>query len=369
MTTTSLALIAVDIIAALVLTLGIYYPRHRRRDLVVAFLGVNIGVLAVASVLGTAEVALGLGLGLFGVLSIIRLRSSGISQRDVAYYFAALAMGLISGLPTSDVVMPALLIVLILVVMWVADHPALLGRSRHQTIRLDRAIADETELRSELERRLSATVTGVTVQHLDLVNDSTLVDVRYRVAASPRAGSEGATTAALPTVAPAGKVLAVQGHDASVLADMRPSLLSDYWRSTLLLDDGSRATFGTRVRWWDAAVADSGVDAFDAVDAFELRDFVIIESKSAGAPGALDRWLWRAGHRPTGVSKFGTGTAVLHPELPQNRWARQLRGSIRRCGTTTSPRRDPAATPYRDFATGRLRHTHLTTVPRTGDLS
>ncbi len=197
MTTTSLALIAVDIVAALVLALGIYYPRHRRRDLVVAFLGVNVGVLAVATVLGTAEVALGLGLGLFGVLSIIRLRSSEISQREVAYYFAALAMGLIGGLPSGGLLLPAALIALILVVMWAVDHPSLLARSRHQVVRLDRAYALESELRDELEARLGATVTSLTVQQLDLVNDSTLVDVRYRLdpqGASPRQVRRAART-------------------------------------------------------------------------------------------------------------------------------------------------------------------------------
>ena len=180
MTTTSLILIAVDLIAALVLTFGIYYRRHRRRDLVVAFLGINVGVLAVTAVLGTAEIAMGLGLGLFGVLSIIRLRSSEISQREVAYYFAALAMGLIGGLATSSALLPAALIALIVAVMWGADHPALLSRSRHQVVRLDRAILDEDELTRELESRLGATVTAFTVQQLDLVNDSTLVDVRFR---------------------------------------------------------------------------------------------------------------------------------------------------------------------------------------------
>lgn len=190
MTPTALALIVVDLVAAVVLALGIYYPRHRRRDLVVAFLGVNIGVLAVCSVLASAEVAAGLGLGLFGVLSIIRLRSSEISQREVAYYFAALAMGLIGGLGASQVLLPAALIALILVAMWAIDHPALLARSRHQSVRLDRAIADEGELRAELERRLGATVTSLTVQQLDLVNDSTLVDVRFRVGRGRRERGE-----------------------------------------------------------------------------------------------------------------------------------------------------------------------------------
>ncbi|MFT4231055.1 MAG: DUF4956 domain-containing protein [Microbacterium sp.] len=187
MTDTALILIGADVVAALVLSLGLYYRRHHRRDLVVAFLGVNIGVMAVSAVLGTAEVALGLGLGLFGVLSIIRLRSSEISQREVAYYFAALAIGLIAGLPQSNPWPAVALIALILAVLWAADHPAVMARSRHQTVRMDRAISDEEELREALAETLSAEVTSLTVQELDLVNDTTLVDVRYRVGARRQA--------------------------------------------------------------------------------------------------------------------------------------------------------------------------------------
>jgi len=199
MTPTALALVATDLVAAVLLS-AIYFQRHRRRDLVVAFLGVNVGVLAVATVLGTAEVALGLGLGLFGVLSIIRLRSSEITQREVAYYFAALAIGLICGLPHAELATPLLLVALIVTVLAVADHPRVLSRARHQTVHLDRAIADERELRAELERLLGGEVTGLTVQQLDLVDDTTLVDVRYRVRTSapldPRRSSASADPAA-----------------------------------------------------------------------------------------------------------------------------------------------------------------------------
>ena len=85
---TSLIMIGIDLIAIAVLTFAVYFPRHHRKDLVAAFLGVNVGVLAVAMVLGSSTVSAGLGLGLFGVLSIIRLRSSEIAQHEVAYYFA-----------------------------------------------------------------------------------------------------------------------------------------------------------------------------------------------------------------------------------------------------------------------------------------
>ena len=82
-------LFAVDLTAIGALAFALYYPRHRRKDLAVALLGVNIGVFAVTTALSTATVGAGLGLGLFGVLSIIRLRSTELSQVEVAYYFTS----------------------------------------------------------------------------------------------------------------------------------------------------------------------------------------------------------------------------------------------------------------------------------------
>ena len=90
-------LFLVNMIAIVALVFGVYWPRYRRADIAVALLGVNVGVMAVATVLANSNVAAGLGLGLFGVLSIIRLRSAEIDQREVVYYFAALSMGLLGG--------------------------------------------------------------------------------------------------------------------------------------------------------------------------------------------------------------------------------------------------------------------------------
>src|SRR6187551_1084561 len=51
-----LILFTIDICAVALLVFGLYFPRHRRRDLVVAYLGVNVGVLAVASALSASDV-------------------------------------------------------------------------------------------------------------------------------------------------------------------------------------------------------------------------------------------------------------------------------------------------------------------------
>lgn len=179
--------ILVDLAAIGVLVFGIYVPRHRRRDLVVAFLGVNVGVLAVASVLSTATIGVGLGLGLFGVLSIIRLRSIELAQHEIAYYFSALALGLLGGLSATSLGTTAGLMALVVTTLLVGDHPRLLSAYRRELVVLEHAYADETALRAALEQRLGARVHGFTVTRLDLVQDVTWVDVRYSVG-SPAAG-------------------------------------------------------------------------------------------------------------------------------------------------------------------------------------
>ncbi|NQX28385.1 DUF4956 domain-containing protein [Microbacteriaceae bacterium VKM Ac-2854] len=180
-----LEVIGVDLVAICVLTFGIYFPRHRRRDLVVAFLGVNVGVLAVSLTLGSSTIGAGLGLGLFGVLSIIRLRSDEIEQHEVAYYFAALALGLLSGLTASLTVTTIGLMALIVLVLFVGDHPRLFARARQQSITVDQAFTDEAALTAHLEALLGGRIRHIAIKNLDLVNDTTVVDVRYDAPLTP----------------------------------------------------------------------------------------------------------------------------------------------------------------------------------------
>ena len=183
----TLAYIGADLVALAFLVGALYIPRHGRRDLVAAYIGVNVGVLAVTLLLSTSDnVGAGLGLGLFGVLSIIRLRSSSLAQGEVAYFFAALALGLLGGIKTHLIIV-TILMALILASLWVGDHPALMRRNRNQVVTLDRAISDENELITELEDLLGAHVRSVDLKSLDLVNDTTIVEVHYRLRPRSRA--------------------------------------------------------------------------------------------------------------------------------------------------------------------------------------
>ncbi len=176
----ALLIFAVDLIAIAALTFGVYYRRHRRRDMVLAFIGMNLSVLAVCAVLSGVAVGVGVGLGLFGVLAIVRLRSTELSQEEVAYYFAALAMGLIAGLQPNPLWLAPLLSGAIVTVFLVLDQPRFLGSNRHQIITLDAVYPNEAALHIRLEELLGSTIDRLQVLRTDLVRDMTIVDVRYR---------------------------------------------------------------------------------------------------------------------------------------------------------------------------------------------
>ena len=172
-----------DIAAIAAMTFGLYFPRHRRKDMVVAFLAVNLGLLAITSALSADGIGIGIGFGLFAVLSIIRLRSAELDQQEVAYYFAALALGLLGGLDVSPLWLAPTLMIAILAALLIGDSPRLFTRYRVQSMTLDSAYTDEQALVSRLEELLGARVHRIKVRRVDLVEATTTVEVRYELPA------------------------------------------------------------------------------------------------------------------------------------------------------------------------------------------
>lgn len=196
---------ALDIVAILVMTFGLYFPRHRRRDMVVAYLIVNLGLVAITAALSTATVSLALGFGLFAVLSIIRLRSAELDQSEIAYYFAAMTLGLLGGLVLTPEWLTPVLMVAILGALFVGDHPRLFRRYRVQAVTLDAAYTNEEQLIARLEELLNARIHRVTVRRVDLVEATTVVEVRFE-ALPARAPASSPAEHALARVTPEGVI-------------------------------------------------------------------------------------------------------------------------------------------------------------------
>ena len=184
---TRVVLVSIDIVAVTLLVFGLYFPRHRRRDLVVAYLGVNVGVLAVASALSTAAAPAPASAS--GSRCSACCRSSGCAPPSSTstrwrttsprWHWASSAPR--RGAPSG---ISAALMALILLVMAVGDHPAAVARlppADHRARPGDHRPGRARRPPGAAARRPG---TRRSVQRVDLVNDTTVVDVRY----SARAG-------------------------------------------------------------------------------------------------------------------------------------------------------------------------------------
>ena len=174
-----LASLLVDLVAISVLTYGLYFRRHRRRDLTLGLMGVNVGLFAVSSFTATSTISVGFGIGLFALLSVIRLRSTTASQEEIGYYFVALVIGLVNGMSGGNGWgVTITLNVVLLAVMYVADHPRMLPNTERHHVVLKGSPLPLYSLRGELERRLGYEVTRMQVLDIDYSRKRTSVDVR-----------------------------------------------------------------------------------------------------------------------------------------------------------------------------------------------
>ncbi len=175
----------VNIAAIFLLAYVLYFRRHRRADLLLAYVALNIGIFVAISLLTTVRVDIALGFGLFAILSIIRLRSTSVTQQEVAYYFVALVLGLVNGMDIPDRRLVVMINVLLLGAMAIVDSKGLRERTRRMDVHLDVVHADDASLVADLERRLGGTVLHHEVNDVDYGRQTMLVDVRYRAGTHP----------------------------------------------------------------------------------------------------------------------------------------------------------------------------------------
>jgi hypothetical protein len=176
----------VDLVAVALLAVGLSYRRHGRRDLVVLQVIFNVGLFAAVVVIAGGEIAAAVGFGLFAVLSIIRLRAETLANADIAYFFAAIVLGLVTAVDLSGIEANVALALLVLAAPAVIDHPRLLDDHERTEVTLDIASGDREILRRLTEERVGTRVVRLDVLSVDLVREVTRVRV---LLAQPTKGS------------------------------------------------------------------------------------------------------------------------------------------------------------------------------------
>jgi len=173
--------IGLDIVAMLVLVGWLYRRRVAAPEMTLVFTALNIGLLAAVLTIGSGDFPTGIGFGLFGLLSLVRLRSAAFTLKDVAYTFIALVLALVNGLPERNLALVVGLDAVLLGAVWMVDDSRFAAPTQAMRMMLDRALTDPDLVNAEVARRLGAAPVSVAVDDVDFVRDTTRVLVRYHV--------------------------------------------------------------------------------------------------------------------------------------------------------------------------------------------
>jgi hypothetical protein len=167
-------------VVSIAILLFLFYRNHRRSDLVAVYLACNVGLFSVLTVLSFSPLSSSIGFALFGVLSIIRLRSVQFETIEIAYFFISLALALTSAIDLTSTALPTLLNVLMLVAMLLVDLQKFRNGSFHTELIVDQVITDVKSLAIYLEQTRQLDVVKCEIRSINYLQETTLASVVLR---------------------------------------------------------------------------------------------------------------------------------------------------------------------------------------------
>lgn len=172
--------VLIDLVSIAILVLVLFYRNHKRTDLVAVYLACNVGLFCVLTVLSFSPLSSSIGFALFGVLSIIRLRSVQFETIEIAYFFISLALALTSAIDLASTDLPISLNALMLAAMTLVDLPRFRNQSLHTEMIIDQIITDVNELTHHLELTRQISVVKCEIRSINYLQETTLASVVLR---------------------------------------------------------------------------------------------------------------------------------------------------------------------------------------------
>jgi hypothetical protein len=175
---------AINATAMTVLIFGMYYRRYRDRELATTASMFNIFVFSVLTILSSVEFSIAAGFGLFAILALFSLRSEQIEKIEIAYFFGAIAIAVISSVQGTGLTFVVLVTSFVLIAAWILDHPKMMKSANGAKITLDSIdptiLADTETTRLALSKRLGVDVMTFQIIELNYVNDMARINIFYR---------------------------------------------------------------------------------------------------------------------------------------------------------------------------------------------
>lgn len=166
----------------------LYYRKSHRRDFYFTFLLTSVAIffLVFFMIFGLDELggktSMGIGIGLFGIFSIMRYRTDAMPVREMTYLFVIISMSVVNAIASSATLLEIFLTDTILVVaIWLCEK--MLKIEHTKLVQYDRIELTKPERREELiadlKERLGLDIYKVETGAVDLLRDMTIVKVYF----------------------------------------------------------------------------------------------------------------------------------------------------------------------------------------------
>ena len=174
----------IDIIAMLILLMGIYYRRYGDKELMTSASLFNVFIFAVLTILSSVNFSVNAGFGLFAILALFTLRSEQIGKIEITYFFGSVAIAVICSVQGTTLPFVLATVIILVASTYLLDHPNILRSVHGVRITLDKidaeAIANPEQMCNELSVRLGVQVLSFHIVSLDFIHDMAVLNVNYR---------------------------------------------------------------------------------------------------------------------------------------------------------------------------------------------
>ena len=178
----------INVLATWLIIDRLYYQKSKRRDFYFTFMLISVAIFFIVFFMifvledMKGKTSMGVGIGLFGIFSIMRYRTDTMPVREMTYLFVIIALSLVNAvsvnLPYFEVIVTNLVIIL---AVWLCEMH--LKTNPTKLIQYDRIelITPERheELIADLEKRLGLKVVKVDIGSIDFLRDMAMIRVTY----------------------------------------------------------------------------------------------------------------------------------------------------------------------------------------------
>ncbi len=167
----------------------LYYRKSKRRDFYFTFMLISVSIFFLVFFMifvledMKGKAGIGLGIGLFGIFSIMRYRTDTMPVREMTYLFIIISLAVVNAL-ASSMRIEELLITNLLVIIAIIVCEWRLKTESVKLIQYDKieliSPNKREELIADLKKRTGLDIVKVEVGAIDMLRDMTVLRVHYR---------------------------------------------------------------------------------------------------------------------------------------------------------------------------------------------